>query len=48
MSDKELQKQVDAIKRFKRDVCASKANAKEFLTKVGIITKSGKLAKAYR
>jgi len=48
MSDKELTKQVEAIKRLKVEVSASKEAARDFLVKAGICTKSGKLAKAYR
>ena len=48
MSNKELQRQVEAMRRLRKQVCASKETAREFLVKTGIGTKSGKLAKAYK
>lgn len=48
MSDKELKKQIDAIRRLEKQVLGSKETAKKFLVKAGICTKDGKLAEAYR
>jgi hypothetical protein len=48
MSDKELKKKIEAIRRLRKEVCVSKEAARDFLVKAGICTKSGKLAKAYR
>ena len=48
MSEKELRKQADGLKRLQRKVCLSKESALDFLVKAGICTKSGRLSKAYR
>lgn len=48
MTDKQLNEQIKAIRRLKKEACASKKKAQDLLVKVGICTKSGKLAKAYR
>ena len=48
MTKKELKDLLAAIERNGNAACATPETAKNFLIKVGIITKSGKLAKPYR
>lgn len=48
MSDKAIQKQIEAIRRATKEACASEAAARAFLVRAGILTKSGKPAPAYR
>jgi len=47
MTDKERQENLDAIKKVGEKLKGDKKASREFLQKVGIITKSGKLTKAY-
>jgi hypothetical protein len=48
MTEKELKRELEEMRKTARTACASKEAARAFLVKVGIITKSGKLAKPYR
>lgn len=48
MSDKKLDDQIKAIRKLKKEVCSSKASARKFLIKVGIVTEDGKLADVYK
>ena len=48
MTEKELKKLLEEMKRVGKEACATPESARAFLIKVGIITKSGKLSKHYR
>lgn len=48
MTEKELKKQSEAMRRVAKAACASQESARAFLVRAGIITKTGKLTKAYR
>lgn len=48
MTDKQIEEQIQAIRKLREEVKSSKKKARELLIKVGICTKSGKLTKAYR
>lgn len=48
MKNKELKWRLTEMQRVARDACKFRTSAREFLVKVGIVTKSGKLAKPYR
>ncbi|MBI2421654.1 MAG: hypothetical protein HYV27_02410 [Candidatus Hydrogenedentes bacterium] len=48
MTEKELKRQIAAVRKTRRKVCATKESAQAFLMRAGIVTRSGKLAKAYR
>lgn len=48
LSEKELKRKVEGLKRLRRKVCASKESARDFLVKAGICTRAGTLRKAYR
>ena len=48
MTDLEKKKFSKAIKEYKLDVLKSKDSSQKFLRELGIITKSGKLAKNYK
>lgn len=48
MTDKELKKLLADMRITANEACASRESARDFLVKIGIMTKSGKLAKPYR
>jgi hypothetical protein len=48
MTTKEIKKTVDNMKKLTKKVCTTKTEARKFLVSVGIYTKQGQLAKAYR
>ena len=48
MTVKEIDKSVKSMKEFTKKVTSSKAKSREFLTKAGICTRNGNLAKAYK
>jgi len=44
----EVQKEVEAIRKFGKEICKSKKTARAFLLKHGFITKDNKLSPQYR
>ena len=48
MTKKELEQRLAEMDAVAKEACKSKESARAFLLKVGIITKSGRLAKPYR
>lgn len=48
MTEKERKEALTAIKKVGKRVNASPASARRFLVKAGILTKNGRLAKAYK
>ncbi len=48
MTDKELKRFNDTVKALKKKFTTSPDEARQFLIKAGIVTKSGRLRKEYR
>jgi hypothetical protein len=48
MTRQEVRREIEGIKRTTKKITRSKAAARAFLLKAGIITKKGKLAPQYR
>ena len=48
MSEKEIQKYIEKMKRFTKTTSKSKKNALEFLVKAGICDSNGQLKPQYR
>jgi hypothetical protein len=48
LSSEEVRREIDGIKRTGKKITKSKATARAFLFKAGIITKKGTLAPQYR
>ena len=48
MSSEDVRREIEGIKRTTKKIIKSRATARAFLFKAGIITKNGKLAPQYR
>jgi len=48
LSSQDVRREIEGIKRTGKKITKSKATARAFLVKAGIITKNGKLAPQYR
>lgn len=48
MTEKDRKDTLKAIKKVRTNLKGNKAATREYLRKAGIVTKSGKLTKAYR
>jgi hypothetical protein len=47
-SNEEIRREIKSMKAFSKKVSATKESAREFLTKYGYMTKSGKLSSRYK
>lgn len=48
MTEKEVEKSVEDMKKFTKKVTSSKRKAREFLVRAGISTPTGRLTKPYK
>ena len=48
MTDKEMKKEIKAIKEFTKDLIADPEKLNDFLVSTGIYTKNGNLTKHYK
>ena len=48
MSDKEIREQIEGMRKFSKEITASKEKAIEFLASTGMYTKKGNLKKMFQ